>query len=64
MSGFKASVCASVALVVILAAIPSMHSLSGDDERKNAESLANGSRTFNIGIVGYAVSVATLNPFT
>ncbi len=63
MSGLNASVCVSVALVIILVALPSMHSLSIVNETKNAGSLANGSRTFNIGIVGYATSVATLNPF-
>lgn len=56
-------ICASAALAMLLTALPSTHFASTDGEKRTAETLANGSRVFNVGVVGYASSVATLNPF-
>jgi len=59
----KALLCVSVAIVMILTVLPSMQSSFSDDKKRSAEILANGSRTFNVGIVDYTGSVSTLNPF-
>ncbi len=59
----RAVLCASVALVMVLTVLSSMQSSFGNNEKRGAENLANGSRTFNVGAVDYMTSVATLNPF-
>jgi ABC-type transport system substrate-binding protein len=48
---------------MVLTVLPSMQSSFSDNEKRSAEILANGSRTFNVGIVDYTGSVSTLNPF-
>jgi hypothetical protein len=60
---FRAVLCASVALVMVLTVLPTMQPSSSDSEKRSAETLANGSRTFNVGVIGFTGSVATLNPF-
>jgi len=55
--------CVSVAIVMVMTVLPSMRSSTADNEKKSAETLANGSRTFNVGIVDYTGWVSTLNPF-
>jgi ABC-type transport system substrate-binding protein/PKD repeat protein len=48
---------------MVMTVLPSMRSSFGDNEKKSAETLANGSRTFNVGIIDYTAWVSTLNPF-
>jgi len=55
--------CIVVAIVMALTVLPSMQGSSHDDQTKTAGTSALAPNVFNVGIVGYAGSVATLNPF-
>lgn len=61
--GLRAALCILVALVMVLTVLSSIQSPSSDREKRSAEIFANGSRTFNVGVVDYMGYVATLNPF-
>ncbi len=63
MAGLTKSKVALVVGVLVLGMLLAMPSSGINSNDNNASTMANGSRTFSIGIVDYAYNVATLNPF-